>query len=95
MVVTRVLFQVDVDSHDNFVDQLNASVPKYQGLDGLIRKYYVVADDRKSAGGIYLWESREKAEAWYSPDWKSTMTEVWGEPPLLEYLDCPIVVDNS
>ena len=23
------------------------------------------------------------------------MTEAWGEPPLLEYLDCPIVVDNE
>ena len=37
---------------------------QYLGMPGLIRKDYLSSDE--GGGGVYLWESREAAEAWYN-----------------------------
>ena len=71
------------------------TAPKDAGLDGLIGRYNLTSEDGSQAGGIYLWESREKADAWYDEAWKQYMAEAWGQAPLLEYLDCPIVLDHE
>jgi hypothetical protein len=95
MIVVRVLFPTNTDDIKGLEQKMLGTAPKYEGLDGLTRKYYVTTEDGKHAGGIYLWESREKADAWYNEQWWSYMTEMWGERPLVEYLNCAIVVDNE
>ena len=95
MVVVRVLFPIKTDDIEAFKQKMLATAPKYQGLPGLTRKYYVMTDDQRQAGGIYLWETRAAAEAWYNADWVDYMTAAWGGAPMVEYLDCPIVVDNE
>ena len=95
MIAARVQFPVNVVDKEDFIKKMAATTPKYEGLAGLTRKYYVMTDEGKNAGGIYLWESKAQAEAWYNDDWLQYMTEAWGEPPLIEYRDCPIVVDNE
>lgn len=95
MVVVRVLFPINTPDIEGLKKKMLATVPKYEGLDGLTRKYYIMTEDQRQAGGIYLWESRAKAEAWYTAEWTRYMTEAWGQPPVVEYLDCPIVVDNE
>jgi heme-degrading monooxygenase HmoA len=71
-----------------------ASVGDYKGKPGLIRKYYTIGDDGR-AGGIYLWESRAAAEAWYNEAWKAQVLKRWGSPASVSYFDVPIVVDNG
>src|SRR5260370_34107595 len=44
---------------------MSQTVPLYQNLPGLIRKYFIISDDQK-LGGIYLWQNRKIAEAWYN-----------------------------
>lgn len=39
----------------------------YRKVDGLISKQYLNGDD--CGGGIYTFESREKAEAWFNDEW--------------------------
>ncbi|MDA0824628.1 MAG: YdhR family protein [Proteobacteria bacterium] len=95
MIVVRVQFPANVTDQEQFLKKMAATTPKYEGLAGLTRKYYVQTEDGKHAGGIYLWETRAHAENWYNEDWIAYMTKAWGQPPLLEYLDCPIVVDNE
>lgn len=95
MIVVRVQFPVNVADKEDFIKKMAGTTPKYEGLAGLIRKYYVMTEEGQNAGGIYLWESKARAEAWYNDDWLQYMTEAWGEPPLIEYLECPIVVDNE
>lgn len=70
------------------------SAPLYQGLDGLIRKYYARSDDGTVVSGIYLWESRQAAEATYDDAWLIRVTETYGTAPDLTWLDTPVVVDN-
>lgn len=71
-----------------------STAPKYQGMPGLIRKYYFLSEDGSKAGGIYLWQSRADAERVYSDEWKAFVRGKYGSDPSLTYLECPVVVDN-
>jgi hypothetical protein len=71
-----------------------STAPKYQGLKGLIRKYYFLNPDGINAGGIYLWESREAADCLYTEEWKSFVRGKYGSEPVLTFLETPVVVDN-
>ena len=71
-----------------------ANAPMYQDKPGLIRKYYVRSDDGAQVGGMYLWESREAAEATYDEAWRERVTETYGSPPSMTWFDTPVVVDN-
>jgi len=94
MIVVQVLFPSDGMSEAEFDKAMLDSVPKFEGLDGLLRKYYVSKEDRKLGGGIYLWDSKEKAQAWFNEEWTERITGIFGKPTV-EYLDCKIVVDNE
>lgn len=71
-----------------------STAPKYQAVTGLIRKYYVLSQDGKTAGGIYLWNSKAEAEALYTESWRAFVREKYGCEPSILYMDSPVVVDN-
>ncbi len=71
-----------------------STAPKYKDLPGLIRKYYLLSQDGGTAGGVYLWNSREDAERLYTQEWKSFVREKYGTDAALTYFECPVVVDN-
>jgi hypothetical protein len=71
------------------------SVPKYQGLAGLVRKYYLFDAESRTGGGCYLWESREAAERVYNAEWRKMITERYGAPPEISYFETPVIVDNA
>ncbi|MCG8566544.1 MAG: YdhR family protein [Desulfobacterales bacterium] len=70
------------------------TAPTYQGVAGLHRKCYVLSDDGRSVGGIYLWDSRAQAEAMYTDEWREFVREKYGTEPSVTYLETPVVVDN-
>ena len=72
-----------------------STAPKYLNLPGLLRKNYFVSEDGMRAGGIYVWESKTKAEQFYSPEWKSFVAGKYGAQPEIQYLDAPVMVDNA
>lgn len=75
-------------------DTFLSTAPKYQGMPGLIRKYYYLSAEGDKAGGIYLWQSRADADRIYTDDWKAFVRGKYGTEPGLTYLECPVVVDN-
>lgn len=70
-----------------------ASAPLYAGLSGLKRKYFLNGD--AGGGGVYVWESREKAEAWYTEEWAKKIEARFGARPMLTYYENFVVVDND
>jgi hypothetical protein len=68
--------------------------PKYQEVTGLIRKYYLLSEDGATAGGVYLWKSREQAEQLYTEEWKKFVRGKYGSDPSVTYFECPVIVDN-
>jgi hypothetical protein len=71
-----------------------STASKYQGMPGLIRKYYFLSEDGARAGGIYLWSSRSDADRVYTEEWKTFVRSKYGTDPALSFLECPVVVDN-
>ncbi|MFO1314438.1 MAG: monooxygenase [Burkholderiales bacterium] len=68
---------------------------RYLNLPGLLRKNYWLSEDGTRAGGIYVWESRARAEAFYTREWKQVVTRQYGVAPDIVYLHSPVMVDNT
>ncbi len=79
---------------DQARDIFMSTAPKYQGVTGLIRKYYLLSQDGDTVGGVYLWKSRAEAEALYTEGWRAFVKEKYGTEPTVTYMESPVVVDN-
>lgn len=67
---------------------------KYKETPGLVRTYFERGEDGLSRGGIYLWETRAP-EALFDEEWHVRVTEVYGSPSTMRWLDCALVLDNG
>ena len=72
-----------------------STAPRYLGMDGLIRKYYVLSEDGRTAGGVYLWQTRADAERVYTDEWRQFVRDKYGSAPQLSYFETPVLVDNA
>jgi hypothetical protein len=54
--------------------------PGFREVQGLIRKQFIYAEDGW-AGGVYLWQSRADAEAFYSGPWLQASASDTGWTP--------------
>ncbi|WP_050425248.1 hypothetical protein [Bradyrhizobium tropiciagri] len=70
------------------------TAPIYRKLatKGLIRKDYL--NGEAGTGGVYLWESWEAAEAWFTEAKIAELTERFGARPRLTWYDTYVTVDN-
>lgn len=94
MIVSVVRFPLSPGmTADAVRASFEGSAPSYQGLPGLHRKYYLRAEDGSVGGGVYLWSDKASAEAVYDEAWRARLTERFGAEPLVEYFECPVVVD--
>src|SRR5688572_20199571 len=71
-----------------------STAPRYRGVQGLLRKHYVLSQDGATAGGVYLWNSRLEAEALYTESWHSFVREKYGTDAAVTYFESPVTVDN-
>lgn len=82
-------------SRDKARETFLSTAPRYQDTQGLVRKYYLLSEDGGTAGGVYLWKSREDAARLYTEEWKAFVREKYGAPPAVTYFESPVVVDNK
>ena len=68
--------------------------PDFRAIPGLIRKQFIHADDGW-AGGVYLWQTRADAEAFYSGPWLDGIRERYGMDPQIKYFETACITDNA
>jgi hypothetical protein len=96
MITAIVRFKLPATvSSDEASRLFQGSAPKYQGLEGLVRKYYLFDQKSHTGGGVYLWESREAADAVYTPEWRRMIADRYGAEPDITYFETPVIVDNE
>ncbi len=96
MITAIVQFQLPAPvSLDEATRMFESTAPKYRDLPGLIRKYYLRSEDGRTAGGVYLWESKAAAEKVYSGEWRERVAKLYGNAPQVTYFDTPVIVDNA
>ena len=71
-----------------------SSAPIYRGLatKGLMRKDYL--NGEAGTGGVYLWDNRKSAEAWFTEERIAELTKRFGARPRLTWYDTHVTVDN-
>jgi hypothetical protein len=69
-----------------------AAIYRDLAAKGLIRKDYLNGDE--GTGGVYLWETRAAAEAWFTEDRMADLTRRFGVRPRLTWYDTHVTVDN-
>jgi hypothetical protein len=72
---------------------IQKTIPVYKGRDGLVRKYIAIDWDKREGQGIYLWNDRAKAEAFYAFA-RAKIREQTGSEPEITILEAPVIVDN-
>ena len=72
---------------------MEEGVPRYRDLPGLHRKYF--AGNTTHGAGIYEWDSRAAAEAFYDETWRERLRTVYGAVPDVQFFDIHAVVDND
>ena len=71
-----------------------STAPRYRGMSGLARKYYLFDAETGKGGGCYLFESRAAAEQIFNDEWRALINDKYGAEPEIQYFDTPVVVDN-
>ena len=68
--------------------------PDFRADPGLIRKQFIYAEDGW-AGGVYLWETRAAAEAFYTGPWLDGIRQRYGMDPQIKFFQTACVTDNA
>jgi hypothetical protein len=93
MIVALVRFPLGTTlDRDVATDAFAASAVGYQTVPGLVRKHFLLGEDATTAGGIYFWESRAEADAFYNDAWRARLAAKYGEPTV-DYFDAVVSVD--
>jgi hypothetical protein len=92
--IVVVQFPLEKRTEEQAIASGTSTAPTYRALaeKGLIRKDYLNGDT--GTGGVYLWESRAAAEAWFTPERVQMLTERFGAAPTLTWYDTHVTVDN-
>jgi hypothetical protein len=92
--IVVVQFDLPKRTEDQAIKGGTGTAPIYRdlGTKGLIRKDYL--NGESGTGGVYLWESRQAAEAWYTEERLADLTKRFGVRPRLTWYDTHVTVDN-
>jgi len=78
---------------DAVMGQALDSTKTYTDVKGLKRKYYL--NGEASGGGVYLFETRADAEAWFHDGWADWMEGRFAVRPTLTLYDSYLTLDND
>ena len=96
MIVELVTFKAPVDGDwDSILDDARATIPRWRADPHLVRKHYLLSDDGKECGGLYIWPTREAAEAAHDAAWRAGVEKRTGSAPTIRYFDLQMLLDNE
>ena len=92
--IVIVQFDLPKRTEEQAIKGGTGTAPIYRDLatKGLIRKDYLNGD--AGTGGVYLWENRQAAEAWFTEAKIAELTDRFGARPRLTWYDTHVTVDN-
>jgi hypothetical protein len=95
MITALVQFPIPVSLEPADVTMyFEQAAPDFRHPDGLIRKYFLISDDGRQAGGVYLWRSRTCAARFYGNGFYELIAGLFGALPTITYFETSVVVDN-
>ena len=68
---------------------------RFEGMPGLRQKAFTVDEGRRRATNVYLWESEQAARDFFDDALVARVTELYGVPPTVTFVDIAELVDNG
>lgn len=72
-----------------------AIAPGFLPVSGFLRKQFICSADGRVAGGVYMWESRAAAEAFYGGPWRDGIKARYGNEPRIAYYETVALADKA
>jgi hypothetical protein len=95
MTVTTTQFVIPSSvAREDLLEGFQAAAPHFRTMPGLVRKNFLLSEDGKTAGGCYLWTSREDAVAFNEGCLREMVRSRFGVEARIEYFDCPLSVEG-
>ena len=96
MVGVFVRFRYDGDLDQAKVSGIaEGARERFEGMAGLRNKFFTVDAEKQEATNFYVWESAAAAQAFFTEDLLEYVTGLYGVRPSIEYVEIPVLVDNS
>jgi hypothetical protein len=96
VIGVSVVFDYDGDfDRGRVLDVAKNARGMFEGLPGLRFKFFTLDEKQQRVVNIYIWESKEAAEAFFTEELTERVTGLYGAPPVVGYLEIAEFVDNS
>lgn len=96
MIVELVTFKAPPDSDwDGILADARATIPRWRANPQLVRKHYLLSENGKECAGLYIWPTREAAEAAHDAAWRAAVEQRTGSAPTIRYFGLQMLLDNE
>jgi hypothetical protein len=96
MIVELVTFKAPAGaSWDDILRDARAVIPRWRANPDLLRKHFLLSDDGRECGGLYVWPSRAAAEAAHDAAWRAGVEQRTGSAPTIRYFELQMLLDNE
>ncbi len=69
--------------------------PDFLKAPGFVRKQFICEQEGRVAGGVYMWESRQAAEKFYTGPWREGIRARYGNDPRIQYFETVALADKA
>jgi hypothetical protein len=69
--------------------------PDFLQARGFVRKQFICRKEGGVAGGVYMWETQQAAEAFYTGPWRDGIRARYGNDPKIQYFETVALTDKA
>jgi hypothetical protein len=69
--------------------------PDFLKAPGFVRKQFICEREGRVAGGVYMWESQQAAEQFYTGPWREGIRARYGNDPRIQYFETVALADKA
>ena len=69
--------------------------PDFLEAPGFVRKQFICGREGGVAGGVYMWETQNDAEAFYTGPWRDGIRARYGNDPKIQYFETVALTDKA
>jgi hypothetical protein len=95
MIGVYVTFQYEGDFDRSRVEKVaEGARSMFEGMPGLRFKFFTLDEENQRAVNFYVWESRDDAERFFTPELGDQVTGLYGTKPVIDFVEVAQVIDN-
>jgi hypothetical protein len=96
MIVELVTFRAPPGAGwDDILKDARGVIPRWRANGDLVRKHFLLSDDAQECAGLYIWPTREAAEAAHDAAWRAGVEKRTGAAPQIRYFGLQMLLDNE